>query len=307
MITTKCFICKNNDHEPFLSARDTLKVTDQVFSMVRCKKCGLIFLNPAPDPKEMEVFCPDGYRARRGDRVEGYYKDMMINLELRIFRRLMGKGGRLLDVGSGTGEVLYNAVKMGFDCYGVEISEEAAEYSVKNFGLKNVINSDFLSTSFPEGFFDIILFNHVLEHLYNPIENLEEAQRVLKEEGILVVQVPNIDSYQFRTFRDKWFGLSVPHHLYHFNPETVTLAIENAGFHVFKIIHYSIRNITPLSFSITGLNAYKINQKAKEGRSVLFQKLLIIFLNWLFLPLILLEGWLKRGGFITVFARKGHE
>lgn len=305
MIDTECFICGINDSKPFLLAKDTLGVTDQVFSLVQCKQCGLIFLNPAPDPKEMEIFYPEGYWAKRGSRIEGCYRDMITRLELKDLIRVIGKGGRLLDVGSGAGEFLYHAERLGFEGYGVEISKEMVKYSIETFGLKNVINSDFLSASFPEEFFDIILFNHVLEHLYNPVENLMEAKRLLKKEGILVIQIPNLDSYQFKIFRKKWLQLSVPQHLNHFTTETIKSALEKVGFDVFKVLHYSIRNSTLfLSFSLTGLNVYKLYQKEKKGESVFFQKLIVLLLNWVLLPFTLMEGLLKKGGVITVFARK---
>ncbi|HHT9138097.1 MAG TPA: class I SAM-dependent methyltransferase [Candidatus Wunengus sp. YC60] len=305
MIETQCFICETDDSEPFLLAKDTLGITDQVFSLSKCRGCGLVFLNPSPDPKEMEAFYPDGYWARRESRIEGYYRDIITHFEIRTLRKFLGKGGRLLDVGSGAGEFLYCAKRLGFDCYGVEVSEDMVKYSIETFGLKNVVNSDLLSASFEDSFFDIIVFNHVVEHLYNPLETLMEARRILKRDGILVIQIQNIDSCQFRAFGKKWLGLSLPQHLYQFTPQTIRFALEKVGFDVFKTLHHSIRN-SPIfvSFSLTRLNAYNLYLKEKEGKSVLFQKLLILFLNWTFLPLTLLEGLLKKGGVITVIARK---
>jgi SAM-dependent methyltransferase len=308
MFATKCFICERDDSEHFLFAKDTLGITDQLFQLSRCRRCGLIFLNPAPDTREMEFFYPKGYWAKRESRLEGFYRDLITRLELKNLIKVMGKGGRLLDVGSGAGEFLYHAERLGFESYGVEISEEMVKYSVKTFGLKNVINSDLLSNSFPEGFFDIVLFNHVLEHLYNPLENLIEAKRLLKKEGILVIQIPNLDSYQFKFFGKKWFQLSVPQHLYHFTPETIRLALEKVGFDLFKVLHYSIRNSSLfVSFGLTGLNVYKLYKKEKKGESVFFQKLLVLFLNWVVLPFTILEGLLNKGGAITIFARKTNE
>jgi len=179
------------------------------------------------------------------------------------------------------------------------------KYSIETFGLKNVINSDLFSASFDEAFFDIIMLNHVLEHLYNPLQTLMEARRILKRGGILVIQTQNIDSYQFRIFGKRWLGLSLPQHLYKFTPQTIRFTLEKVGFNLSKIFHHSIRN-SPIfaSFSLTRLNAYNLYQKEKIGKTVLFQKLLILFLNWVLLPLTILEGWLKKGGIITVFARK---
>ena len=265
---TKCFICKTDDQAPFLQAKDTLGITDQVFSLSKCRRCGLVFLNPTPEPAEMKAFYPEGYWIKRETGIEGYYKDIIIYFELRTLRKLLEPGGRLLDVGSGNGEFLFHAGKHGYDVYGVETSKDMVDYSIKTFGLKNVINSDIFSASFDDSFFDVIMFNHVFEHLYNPLETLTEARRILKKDGILAIQIPNIDSYQFKVFGKRWLGLSLPQHLYQFTPQTIRLALE------------------------------------KDGKSVFFQKLLILLLTWASFPLTILEGWLKKGGIITAFARK---
>ena len=96
---TKCFICKTDDQAPFLQAKDTLGITDQVFSLSKCRGCGLVFLNPVPEPAKMKAFYPEGYWIKKEKGIEGYYRNIIIYFELRTLRKRLEPGGRLLDVG----------------------------------------------------------------------------------------------------------------------------------------------------------------------------------------------------------------
>lgn len=309
MINNKCFICNTDNSEKFITAQNTLGITEQKFTLYKCKNCGLVFLNPFLDYKELETYYPEDSWGTRGNKLEGYYRDFIINRELKMMLGgIKGKGKRLLDVGSGTGEFLYHAKKLGFEVYGLETSKHMVKYSKETFGLPNILDSDLLSASYPEEYFDVILCNQVLEHLTNPFEYLKEVKRILKKDGNLVIQGTNISSYQFKMFREKWWGLSLPQHIYLFNPETITLALKKAGFNVSNILYHSIRNSTSCIYhTITGLNSHTLGKKSLQGKSIVLEKMFILFLSWFFLPFTLLEGWLKKGSIITIYAKKNNQ
>ncbi|MFQ5845460.1 MAG: class I SAM-dependent methyltransferase, partial [Planctomycetota bacterium] len=88
------------------------------------------------------------------------------------------------------------------------------------------------ASGLPREPFDVITFWDVLEHLANPRAALEAAFRRLRPGGLVLLSLPNFASYQARHFREDWYALSLPHHLYHFTPATLTKLLEAAGFRV---------------------------------------------------------------------------
>ena len=63
---------------------------------------------------------------------------------------------------------------------------------------------------------------HSLEHLYEPIPTLNEVKRILKDDGLLVIAVPNVDSFAAKVFKENWYQLEIPIHLIAFSPDSIT-------------------------------------------------------------------------------------
>jgi ubiquinone/menaquinone biosynthesis C-methylase UbiE len=138
----------------------------------------------------------------------------------------------LLDVGCGNGMFLLGMRQRGWQSFGTEIApafhlqDQAAEF-IKKGELKNI--------DFPDNFFDVITMWHSLEHVNDPLGYLIKARRILKNDGVLVVEVPNFQSWQARFFKKNWFGLDVPRHLFHFSPKSITNFLLRAGFKEIRI------------------------------------------------------------------------
>ena len=75
------------------------------------------------------------------------------------------------------------------------------------------------------GRFDVMSLWHVLEHLADPDRTLRDCARWLTQGGLLLVAVPNLDSWQARVFRGAWFHLDPPFHLHHFAPGSLARAL----------------------------------------------------------------------------------
>jgi SAM-dependent methyltransferase len=136
-------------------------------------------------------------------------------------------------VGCGTGGLLDWLKKHGWHVYGVEISKQAAEYGNK-YEL-NIFNGELIEAKYPSAFFDVVVINQVLEHLYDPKKTLKEIHRILKTDGTLIVGVPNIDSYEAKVFGRYWSALDIPRHLYHFNLRSLKLLVEENNFNIKRI------------------------------------------------------------------------
>ena len=141
--------------------------------------------------------------------------------------------GRILDVGCGPGWLLRDLRDQGWDVYGVDFSPVAVEYA-RNRGL-NVKCGDLLEAAYKDEFFDAVLFNHSLEHVYDPISTMQEVRRILKPGGLVYIIIPNAGSFEARVFGKWWVGWDVPRHLFHFNKQTVTTLLDKTGFRLLYI------------------------------------------------------------------------
>ncbi len=241
----------------------THRVTEDEFVIVRCEDCGLLYTSPRPSPEDIGKFYPQTYFApppppRKVTCIkrwvmEAYYGYPPTPSRVpapvrkwlawpdRLLRGLRGKEmlpwvgeGRLLDVGCGPGVNLATLQSYGWDVYGVEFSDTAAELARARVGDRIHIGT--LETApFADASFDVVMFSHSLEHLFSPSDALAHAWRLLKPGGCLVVAVPNAGGWERRLFGRWWFPWEIPRHLYHFDEATLRRLLEKAGFEVCRL------------------------------------------------------------------------
>jgi SAM-dependent methyltransferase len=245
-----------------------------MFTVVRCDGCGLLYLNPRPTAEEIHAYYPPQYYPIGGtvnrkaiDRVfkrlskllktairEEFYSYPKSShsyvpsflrrillypeyLHLKIAGResIPYRGeGRILDVGCGAGKLLADLREQGWQVYGVDFSPVAVEYA-KNQNRLDVRLGDLFDAGYEDGFFDVVMFNHSLEHVYNPLETLKEAHRILKSGGLLLISIPNAGGLEAKIFGRWWVHWDPPRHLYHFTKKTMTKLVTSAGFRPTKI------------------------------------------------------------------------
>ena len=212
---------------------------DEPYRVIKCSRCNLICVHPFPDLKRLE----DNYS-------EGYYAawiNEQINVRNRIWKNRLRKvkkfknKGKLLDVGCGSGLFLNKAKTNGWEVSGTEISEYAVKRAKDKFDI-DVFRGMLYESEFKDNFFDVITIWHVLEHTNDPMHNLVEARRILKNDGLLIIAVPNINDYIYRLaymivkFKKPLLFDKANReiHLYHFSIRTLTELLEKAGFKVVK-------------------------------------------------------------------------
>jgi len=88
------------------------------------------------------------------------------------------------------------------------------------------------SAGFSREQFDLVTMWHVLEHVGYPLDTLARLRSWLRDDGLLAVCVPNIQSLQAQLFGRFWFHLDVPRHLVHFSPTTLQVVLGRAGFDI---------------------------------------------------------------------------
>jgi len=171
--------------------------------------------------------------------------------------------GKVLDIGCGNGRFLSTMRKFGWQTYGVEKSPKASKYARDELHL-DVKTGELLDCKYKDSSFDAVTMWHSLEHLYDPLYTLKEIGRILNNNGLLVVAVPNIDSFVAKVFKTYWYGLQLPIHLIAFTPESIIKMLKSAGFDVKKIF-YDRRGAT-LRLSLLNLKDGKYRFLSKLSR-----------------------------------------
>ena len=200
--------------------------------IVRCR-CGHSFLNPRPDWEELKPFYGGGYHCfesspAESERLDQWVEDRKMGDRFNHVRVV--PGGRYLDIGCGTGDMVAAMAKLGMEAEGVEPSEFAAA-KARKAGL-NVTCAMLHDAKYPDSRFDSVSMFHVLEHVPDPVDIIRECKRILKPGGELVVGVPNFDSMFHELLGANWIGLQLPTHLHHFSTDSIRLVAEKAGLSV---------------------------------------------------------------------------
>ncbi len=256
----RCELCGGTEFPPFLTGRDRLHGIGSEFQLVRCLVCGLIFIDPRPDREEIKLFYPAAYRPH-AETGGSSHSHRLSPLRRRLYSLFYnyphdnwGNGillralflplkwavvkntipfqgeGKILDIGAGSGSFLSFMKTLGWDPYGIDISPKAVERATA-LGVK-MFQGEVADASFPDRFFDVITLRSVLEHVHHPVEALHEVHRILKDQGIVYIVVPNIASLNFWLFGRFWYGLESPRHLYAYSPSTMGRLARKTGFAV---------------------------------------------------------------------------
>jgi len=153
--------------------------------------------------------------------------------------------GDLLDVGCGYGFFLNFARENGWEVSGVELSEGALRYARENYNL-NIFRGDIGEIELNCRQFDLISLQHILEHISNPVYILKKLSKTLKDDGILVVVVPNASSLVAKFARTNWVCFSkASKHVFHYNRQTLNTVLKKSGYQILgvKTIQWESREV----------------------------------------------------------------
>ncbi|MFH1642941.1 MAG: glycosyltransferase [Nanoarchaeota archaeon] len=252
-----CNLCGSSKRTYLFTAKENLFDIGGTFTLWKCNECGLVYLSPRPAKKEMAIYYPpDKYSSYQEyselNKFRAYIKNIIrtslpgYNRGQKTLRKILGKvfctpflplidiiipfkeKGKVLDIGCGNGEMIGWLNKYGWTTYGVEISAKACMHASAR-GI-HTFCGDINEACFPSEFFDVITINHVLEHTYDPVKLIKECHRILKKNGTLIIDVPNFGCYDSQIFKQYWFVLAVPTHLYHFTSNTLTKMLNVTNF-----------------------------------------------------------------------------
>jgi SAM-dependent methyltransferase len=291
-----------------------LRLDEENRSLRTCTACGTSETFPKPDPATLERQYSEAYygpdNVKFVPSVEAFVAWMSRKRAARV-HALIGRRGRILEIGCGRGLLLRHLAQLGHECHGIERSALAARRAAQSEELR-VYTQPLEKCHFADEYFDVVILWHVLEHLDHPQATLAQISRLLKPGGLLCLEVPNLSSLQSCSTGKNWFHLDVEHHLYHFSlnglhqlllstgfnvEETTTLSVEQGPYGVLQSWlnaigreHNTLYRI--LKREISPAIGTKLGQFAMAG---------ILALPSLFFALI--EAAIGRGGVLRVVAR----
>ena len=212
------------------------------FDIIECHVCGFKHIVPIPTPDELDhAYKHEYYTSAKPLYIERYKEDldwwnMVYTRRYRILEKHLFEGQRrMLDIGSGPGYFLLNGKKRGWQVKGIEPSLQAAQHS-KTLGI-DVLNGFFSeNTAKSLGEFDAVNLGEVLEHIDDPAALLSLVHRILSENGMVCIIVPNdFNPYQI-LLRDhlgfKPWWVAPPHHINYFSFESLSILVKRCGFEV---------------------------------------------------------------------------
>jgi len=204
--------------------------------IMRCRRCGLAFLNPRPTGEELSRLYERDYYESGDPLAHGYedYEALAPSLErmarqkARHVKSRVG-GGKLLDVGAGFGHFVKAACDAGFDAGGVEIAPHGVAFARERLGA-DVAQGSIEDVEVAAGTLDCITLWDVLEHTFSARDTLARAARLLKPGGFIFLTVPDADGLAARLMGARWFGFQKLEHTYYFTPRTIRTLLAGAGF-----------------------------------------------------------------------------
>jgi len=234
-----CFLCGADEYDVIYEAQyDRVKDLDLVAKfrasgdellidqLVRCRRCGFKYVNPR----------------LRGDLILGSYaagedptyvsqmaaRERTFAAALAGIERAHGGPGRLLDIGTAAGAFVAAAVGRGWRAEGCEPNRWMAEWGSRHYGIR-IRPGTVFEQPYDEGSFDVVTLWDVIEHTLNPREMLERCRSLLRPDGLLVINYPDIGSWIARMLGRKWLFLTSVH-LYYFDRGTIRRMLETTGF-----------------------------------------------------------------------------
>lgn len=201
---------------------------------VVCRGCGLFYTNPLPEPEELRARV-EGSELYTGDQLRktDFFRRRAEALFDRVERLRAGPGGRVLDVGCAIGTELVVARERGWEAAGIELSVSSVRVA-RERGL-DVRDAPLEACGFAPGGFDLVTLNHVLEHIADPAPFLAETRRVLADDGLLFVAVPNVRAWIRYLRGERYAWTFQDDHFLHFSTSTLPRLLARHGFRVLEV------------------------------------------------------------------------
>lgn len=228
----RCNYCDADDYK--------LRFIKDGYSIVQCKKCDLVYVNPRLTQVSINKLYDEDYFLGDGfDKSIQYQKEFeefadkldLTDWDASAIKEMLkteSQKPKLLDIGCGMGLFLWKAKKAGFNAEGIELSPFAADF-VRSKGIP-VRDKSIYEEKLPENHYDAITLKEVIEHLPDPKRAFENIYSALKPGGVLFITTGNYDSPERKLKGKDWFYFMPEGHIFIFSNKTMTNYLNKIGF-----------------------------------------------------------------------------
>jgi 2-polyprenyl-3-methyl-5-hydroxy-6-metoxy-1,4-benzoquinol methylase len=252
-------------------------VSQEEFQIKQCNNCGFRITDNIEDEKNIGRYYQSEEYISHSNTSKGLINSVyhlvrkyMLGRKRKLVENVSAlKHGNILDVGTGTGFFLDEMKKYNWHVTGIEKNKEARTFAKSEFNLDNLPTEELFKLK--EKSFDVITLWHVLKHIHLLNENMQEFSRLLRNDGKLVIAVPNHASYDAKHYKAFWAAYDVPRHIWHFSPPQMKKFAERQGFK-FKSLH---------TMPFDSFYVSILSEKYKKSKSGLLKALYHGKISWL--------------------------
>lgn len=251
-----CPICEKQEFKTVLETRDYY-FTQEKFHICQCSSCGFRITDPIPEESEIsQYYNSENYVSHNSsakgfiNRLYSFAQGINFYLKYSAIKKYVPRG-TWLDYGAGNGAFVSYLISKKVKALGYEPSSSARENS-------HVPLHDTSLYSRDKNQYSAITMWHVLEHVHQLKDLIQNHKNHLQENGVLVIAVPNIKSYDARYYGPHWAALDTPRHLWHFTETDITRLLNQNGF------EHEITKGMPLDAYYVSL----LSEKYKKGSSI---------------------------------------
>ena len=256
-ILKQCPSCSQKEFTTHLNCKDHT-VSKINFKLNKCKNCDLIFTNPRPKDQDLNKYYESEDYISHNSSKKGIFNYLYrfirkITIKQKI-KMLGSQKGLLLEIGSGTGDLLKACIEAGWDGIGIEPSAKARKVALKTHQLE--LHADIKGLQIQPKSVDYIMMWHVLEHVPHLKEMIKILKKYIKKDGKIIIAAPNCASLDAKIYKEHWAAYDVPRHLSHFQKGSMEKLL---GQFEMKVVKYK-----PMLFDSYYISM--LSEKNKNGK-----------------------------------------
>jgi SAM-dependent methyltransferase len=257
-MTGPCMLCGNAMNNQLYTVKELQLGFDEYFEYQLCGSCGSMQLQQAPDDlgryypnEDYYSFKLDLHIRRKADTLRKIKWEFLLFGKHKLLGSLLSIGYKIpeqlqwmkdthakydsaiLDIGTGNGYLLARLFQVGFtNLTGIDpFINESHEY-----GSIKILKKDIYAVTEE---YDIVMMHHSLEHMFEPQRVLQQAWKITKPGGTVMIRIPIMGNYGWKTYGVFWCGIDAPRHIFIPSEKQMRVLVEDAGFSIEKLYYDS--------------------------------------------------------------------